>query len=68
GKSPKSPLAREHNRNLRQKAIAEGPESLSRYDKIRLLQDAESMAALHLDVRQIREPELARRWGLTGLR
>ena len=68
GKSPKSPLAREHNRNLRQKAIAEGPESLSRYDKIRLLQDAESMAALHVDVRQIREPELARRWGLTGRR
>jgi membrane glycosyltransferase len=64
GKSPKSPITSERNRDLRQRAIAEGPGSLSRSDKAHLLRDAENMAALHVGVRQIRNRALAREWGL----
>jgi membrane glycosyltransferase len=64
GKSPKSPRARERNRRLRQRAIAAGPGSLSRSERAHLLRDAESMAALHMDVRQIRNPLLASAWGV----
>jgi membrane glycosyltransferase len=66
GKSPKSPIARERNGGLRQRAIAEGPRSLSRSDRAHLLRDAKSMAALHVGVRQIRSRALAREWGLAA--
>ena len=64
GKSPKSPIARERNGGLRQRAIAEGPGSLSRSDRKHLLRDAENMAALNAGVRHIRSRALAREWGL----
>lgn len=55
GKSPKSPKTIARNRNLRQSALVQGPASLSRSDRDHLLQDAQSMTALHFDVRQIRD-------------
>ncbi|HYY26190.1 MAG TPA: glucans biosynthesis glucosyltransferase MdoH [Candidatus Udaeobacter sp.] len=60
GKSPVSAKARKRNSSLRRKAVTEGPESLSPFDKAYLLRDAESMAALHLDV--VKDPDLAKQW------
>ncbi len=64
GKSPRSLKARARNSDLRRKAMAQGPGSLSQSDKAQLLRDAESMAALHFKVRQIRDSSLAQQWGV----
>ncbi|HEY1268346.1 MAG TPA: glucans biosynthesis glucosyltransferase MdoH, partial [Candidatus Binatia bacterium] len=48
GKSPRSAAAVERNRELREKALSDGPKSLSASERARLLNDADSMAALYV--------------------
>jgi hypothetical protein len=52
-KIPKSGETRARNKNLQAKMLKEGPASLSPSDRVYLLRDAESMAALHHDVWQM---------------
>jgi len=66
GKGPASAKTGERNSSLRRRAAAEGPESLSPSDRACLLRDGQSMAALHLKVRQIRDPDLAKQWKVAG--
>jgi membrane glycosyltransferase len=65
GKGSRSPKARARNSQLQQVAMDQGPAKLSQSDRAQLLRDAESTATLHLKVQQIRDPELAKAWGLT---
>ncbi len=48
---------------IRDKALALGPNALTALDKSDLLQDVESLEALHLAAWQITEGELSRQWG-----
>jgi membrane glycosyltransferase len=66
GKRPRSPKARERNRKLLHKALAEGPGSLSRAERSRLLRDADSIVSLHLNVRRIRNSRLINECGSTA--
>jgi hypothetical protein len=52
-KIPKSGETRARNKNLQAKMLKEGPASLSPSDRVYLLRDAESMAALHHGVWQM---------------
>jgi len=52
-KISKSGETRARNKNLQEKMLKEGPASLSPSDRVYLLRDPESMAALHHGVRQM---------------
>jgi membrane glycosyltransferase len=49
GNTRKPPRARARNRNLLEKALQQGPGSLTRTERARLLRDPESLTALHLE-------------------
>jgi membrane glycosyltransferase len=53
GKVPRSTGARARNKSLQEKALRQGPASLTRSERAHLLRDAETMAALHHDLCQI---------------
>ncbi len=57
GKSPRSAAAVERNRELREKVLSDGPKSLSASERARLLNDADSMAALHVALSRRRAPD-----------
>jgi membrane glycosyltransferase len=57
----------ERNQELRKKVIAEGPERLSRSDKLRLLKDAGMLTAMRRNVGQPGESKLVLQQGLTEL-
>ena len=56
GKSPRSPAARKRNRELREKVLSDGPKSLSGAERAHLLNDIESMVALHVALRGLAPP------------
>jgi membrane glycosyltransferase len=61
----RTPLrARARNRNLLEKALRQGPATLTRTERARLLRDAESLAALHLESVGMGDSNLRSRWGL----
>jgi membrane glycosyltransferase len=49
GSNRKPPRARARNRSVLEKALQQGPASLTRTERARLLRDAESLATLHLE-------------------
>lgn len=51
-------------KRLRVKALTLGPDKLSPLDKSDLLEDIDSMNALHFDVWQLTDRELSAQWGL----
>lgn len=53
GKVPRSTEARARNKSLQEKALRQGPASLTRSERAYLLRDAKTMAALHRDLCQI---------------
>lgn len=58
---------RQRRQELRDKALREGPQSLSARDKRELLGDPDSLKALHLAVWQLPDGEQAERWSLPTL-
>lgn len=67
GKKPKASETIERNRNLRESALRDGPETLSSSNRTHLLRDSESMMLLHRQVWRIRDPNFASQWGLGEL-
>ncbi|HEX2228092.1 MAG TPA: glucans biosynthesis glucosyltransferase MdoH, partial [Candidatus Binatia bacterium] len=63
-KAAKSAKIIERNRVLRELALEAGPAALSDSDKAFILRDADSVVALHRQVRRIRDPYRAAQWGL----
>jgi membrane glycosyltransferase len=66
GRTPRSPAAAARNRDLREKALNDGPASLTHSERALLLQDVENLVALHTGLAQIDDPGRAGRWGLAG--
>jgi membrane glycosyltransferase len=57
----------QRRRQLRKKALVQGPDCLTHKEKMALLSDHLSMRALHCGVWELQEEGLARAWGLASL-
>jgi membrane glycosyltransferase len=62
-----SPAIRKRRDKLREKALADGPGSLSPKEKKELLSDPFQMRQMHLKVWEISDQRLAERWGIGSL-